>query len=110
MRVVVAAVLVAALAAGCDDNGQKYSRSDVERAFRSQGFDLSDSIDLSDGPLDSSSYAGVVYVPRTRERFVIVVYDHGSDADDSFQTLRSMGSSETFNAQKGNVVIFRTTE
>jgi hypothetical protein len=42
-----AAVLVAALVAGCDHNAKTYSRnaktyrrSDVERAFRSQGFDL----------------------------------------------------------------------
>jgi hypothetical protein len=106
MRVVLAAVLIAALVAGCDDSGQKFSGKDVERAFRSQGFDLRATLDLSDGPLESSSYSGKLYLPQTQERFVIVVYDHQSDADDSFHTLRSMASSDTFDAQKGNVVVF----
>jgi hypothetical protein len=108
MRVVLASAVIAALATGCDSHGQPYSRSNVEHAFRSHGFNLSAPLDLSDGPPEASSYTGVVYLPQTRERFVIVVYDHQSDADDSFQTLtlQSQATSETFNAQKGNVVVF----
>jgi hypothetical protein len=47
----------------------------------------------------------VIYLPRTRERFVILVYDHDGDADEDFEALRSMASPETFDVQKGNVVI-----
>jgi len=105
MRAVLVVVAVATLAAGCDQNDQKYSRGDVEHAFRSQGFNLAKPIDLSGGPLDSSAHAGVIYLPRTRERFVILVYDHDGDADEDFEALRSMASPETFDVQKGNVVI-----
>ena len=105
MRVVVAAVLIAALAAGCDDNDQKYSRSDVERAFQSQGFDLTAPLHLSDGPTELGAYSGGVYRPRTREEFVILVYDHEADADDAFQTLRSQASSATFDVRNANVVV-----
>lgn len=105
MRVVVAAVLIAALAAGCDDNDQKYSRGDVERAFQSQGFDLTAPLDLSDGPTELGAYSGGVYRPRTREEFVILVYDHEADADDAFQTLRSQASSATFDVRNANVVV-----
>ena len=103
MRVVLAALVIAALAPGCDDNGQKYSGSDVEQAFHSQGFDLTKGLDQSDGPL--GSYAGVVYLPRTREEFLVLVYDHEGDADNAFRTLRSQATSGSFEIQKANVVV-----
>ena len=114
MRVVLAIVVVAALAAGCDDNGQKYSGNDVERAFQSQGFDLAGPID-PEGPLwlasrpprsEASSYDGAIYVPKTGEPpFLILVYDREGDADNAFKTLRSQATSGSFEIQRGNVVV-----
>ena len=113
MRLVVAARLIVALAAGCDDNGQPYSRGDVKQAFESQRFDLTAPM-APDGPLwlssrpppsESSSYSGAIYVPRSGEPFLILVYDRESDADNAFQTLRSQASSETFDVRKANVLV-----
>jgi hypothetical protein len=113
MRVVVAAVVVAALAAGCDDNSKTYKARDVEQAFHSQGFVLS-AFSFSADPATPPSHIaleganamdGAMYANRGAP-FMIVVYDHNSDAEKAIETLRSMASSETFNAQKGNVVIF----
>jgi hypothetical protein len=104
MRVALAVAVIAALAAGCDDNGQKFSRSDVEGAFHSQGFDLT-------APLDEFStespgaFSGVALVP-TRGSFVILVYDHNSDADDAFKIFRSQATSQTFDTRKANVVVY----
>ena len=114
MRVLLAALLFAALAAGCDDNGQQLSRGDVKQAFESQGFDLAGPVD-PDGPLwvasrapasDSSAYDGAIYVPRTGDPpFLILVYDRENDADNAFQTLRSQATSASFEIQKANVVV-----
>jgi len=106
MRVVLAALLMAALVAGCGNDSKRYSQSDVEQAFRSQGFDLTAALDLSGGFPASSSFAGVLLVPRTRERFAVLVYDHESDADKALQTLRSQASSDTFDVRQGNVVVY----
>lgn len=113
MRVVVAAVVVAALVAGCDDNAPKYSRGEVEQAFESQGFELGPPAD-PDGPLwlssrsppsDSSSYDGAVFGPRKGEPFLILVYDREGDANTAFQALRSSAKSESFEIQRANVVV-----
>lgn len=113
MRVVLAAVVVAALVAACDDSGPKYSRGELERAFHSQGFDLAGPIEPN-GPLwlsshapasKSSSYDGAIYVPRTGEPFLILAYDRETDADHAFQTLRSQATSASFEIQKANVVV-----
>jgi hypothetical protein len=95
MRVVIAAVLLAALAAGCDDNGQKYSRSDVERAFRSQGLEL-----LAPTGEDR------LLAPRTTdEQFVVVIFPNEKDALDALPTLRSESSSVSFDVRQRNVVV-----
>ena len=106
MRLVLAALLMAALVAGCVNDSKKYRRSDVEQAFRSQGFDLTAALNLSGDSQAPSSFAGVALVPSTHERFTILVYEHESDADKAFQTLRSQASSDTFDVRKGNVVVF----
>jgi hypothetical protein len=69
MRVAVAAVLVAALAAGCDDNPQKYSRSDVERAFRSQGLELL-APNRFDEPVPNESNAYLLLAPTGEDRLL----------------------------------------
>ena len=111
MRVVLAALLVAALAAGCDDNGKTYSASDVEQAFHSQGFVLSafysPGSPVSPSPIaleGANAIDGAMYANRGA-RFLVVVYDHNKDADNAFKTLRSQATSETFDVRKGNVVV-----
>jgi hypothetical protein len=110
MRLVVAALLVAALAAGCDDNGQKYSRSEVERAFRSQGFELvapnrdfvfkkEAMLALVDRQADDPETA------KTDEPTLVLVYEDDKGATDADRTLRSLGTSGTFDVRKENVVV-----
>jgi hypothetical protein len=95
MRVALAAVLVAALAAGCDDNAQKYSRSDVERAFRSQGLEL----------LAPTGEDNLLAPKNTDEQFGVVIYPTEKNASNALRTLRSQATSETFDVRKGNVVV-----
>jgi hypothetical protein len=106
MRVVLGALLLAALVAGCGNTSKKYGRSDVEQAFRSQGFDLTAAPNLPGGFQTPSSFGGVVLVPRTHEPFAILVYEHESDANKASQVLRGQASSDTFDVQQGNVVVF----
>ena len=54
----------AALAAGCDDNGQKFSRSEVERAFRSQGLKL----------LAPTAEDRLLAPKNTDEQFVVFIF------------------------------------
>jgi hypothetical protein len=95
MRLVVAALLVAALAAGCDDNRQKYSRSDVERAFRSQGLEL----------LAPTGEDRLLAPKTTDEQFVVVIFPNEKDATNALPTLRSESSSVSFDVRQGNVVV-----
>jgi hypothetical protein len=110
MRVVVAALLVAALAAGCDDNGQKYSRSDVERAFRSQGFELV--APNRPSVLDKEAMLALVDAqavdPPTAkmgEPILVLIYDDATGATDADRTLRSQATSGSFEVRKENVVV-----
>ena len=110
MRVVVAAVVVAALVAGCDDNGTTYSRSEVERAFHSQRFDLvapnrdfvfrkEAMLALVDRQADDPPTATI------GESILVLIYEDEKGATDAHRTLRSQASSETFDVRKANVVV-----
>jgi hypothetical protein len=100
MRAVVGALLVASLVAGCDDDGQKYTRSDVERAFRSQGFELA-------APNPALVFEReAVLAPTTDEPFGVVIYENEKRATDAVGTLRSQATAETLDLQKSNVVVF----
>jgi len=110
VRLVLAAVLVAALVAGCDDNGQKYSRSDVERAFRSQGFELvAPNLDfvfkkeamlaLVDRQADDPQTA------TTGEPILVLIYEDDKGASDADRTLRSQATAGSFEVRKENVVV-----
>lgn len=110
MRVAVAALLVAALAAGCDDNGQKYSRSDVERAFRSQRFELL----APNRPSVLDKEAILALVDRQADDpptakigapVFVLIYEDEKGATDADRALRSQATSETFDVRKGNVVV-----
>jgi len=102
MRFAVAVLLLAGLVAGCDDD-QKYSRTDVERAFHSKGLDLT--ADMSFPPAPKGSFSGTAYSLERGPGPLVLVYDHDGDAADAFQTLHSQATSETFDARKGNVVV-----
>ena len=95
MRLLVGAVLVAALAAGCHDNGQKYSRSDVEQAFGSQGLEL----------LAPTGEDHLLAPRNTDEEFVVVIYPNNEQATNALRVLKSQASSETFDVQNANVVV-----
>ena len=110
MRVVLTALLVAALAAGCDDSGRKYTRSDVERAFRSQGFELF--APNRPSVLDKEAMLVLVDrraddppVARIGEPVFVLIYDDEKGATDADRALRSHATSETFDVRKGNVVV-----
>jgi hypothetical protein len=111
MRLVVVALLVAALAAGCDDNGQKYSRSDVEHAFRSQEFELF-APNRRPSVLDKEAILALVDRqaddPQTGEMgepVLVLIYDDEKGATDADRTLRSQATSGSFDVRKGNVVV-----
>jgi hypothetical protein len=75
-------------------------RSDVERAFRSQGFEL-----VAPNPaLVFESEAALA--PKTDEPFGVLVYEDEKRATEAVRTLRSQGTSETLDLQKSNVVVF----
>lgn len=101
MRVVVAALLTVAVAVGCDDSGQDYSRSDVQRAFRSQGFELV----VPNMPRGFGSTEEALLAPRTGEPFLVLVYGNERDARDAFRTATSHTTFESFDLQEGNVVV-----
>jgi hypothetical protein len=110
MRLVVAALLIAALAAGCDDNGQKYSRSDVEHAFRSQGFELF--APNRPSVLDKEAMLALVDsqgvdppTAKTGEPILVLIYEDEEGATDADRTLRSQATSGSFDVRKENVVI-----
>ena len=110
MRLVVAALLVAALAAGCDDNGQKYSRSDVEHAFRSQGFELF--APNRPSVLDKEAMLALVDsqavdppTAKTGEPILVLIYEDEEGATDADRTLRNQATSGSFDVRKGNVVV-----
>jgi hypothetical protein len=107
-----AAVLVAALVAGCDHNAKTYSRSDVKRAFRSQGFDLGQPnppvLTVAPTPelLKAMDSGPTFWIPkRQRQPLVVLLYKHKSDADDAVQALRRPGYRDEFDVQKGNLVV-----
>jgi hypothetical protein len=101
VRLVVLALLVAALAAGCDHDRQTYSRSDVERAFRSQGLEL-----LAPNRESPQGVDGLVSAPRTADgQFVVLIYPDEKEATNSLRILRSQARSETFDVRKKNVVV-----
>jgi hypothetical protein len=114
MRVAVAAVLFAALAAGCDDNGQKYGRSDVEPAFRSRGLELLGP-NRFDEPVPNESNVYLLLAPTgedrllapktTDEQVVIVIFPNEKDATNALPTLRNESSSVSFDVRQGNVVV-----
>ena len=91
--------MIAALAAGCDDNGQKYSRTDVERAFRSQGLEL-----LAPNR-ESSQGVDSLILNTTDEEFVVVIFRNEKDATNALPTLRRESSSVSFDVRQGNVVV-----
>jgi hypothetical protein len=97
MRIIVSVALIASLAAGCDDNGQKdshkYSRSDVEHAFRSQGLELF-------GP-DFPEVTTLV--TKTGEEVDAFIYPNDKEAVEGLRALRN--SSDTFAVRKKNVVV-----
>jgi hypothetical protein len=110
MRLVVAALLVAALAAGCDDKGQKYSRSEVERAFRSQGFELV--APNRPSVLDKEAMLALVDrqaddppTAKMGEPILVLVYEDEKGATDADRTLRSQATSGSFDVRTGNVVV-----
>ena len=110
MRLVVAALLVAALAAGCDDNRQKYSRSDVEHVFRSQGFELF--APNRPSVLDKEAMLALVDsqavdppTAKTGEPILVLIYEDEEGATDADRTLRSQATSGSFDVRKGNVVV-----
>jgi hypothetical protein len=118
-----AAVLVASLVAGCDhkaktssSNAKTYSRSEVRRAFRSQGFDLGPTIytgqpyELTVAPTPEITKVlccgAAFWIPkRERQDLVMLLFRHTGDADDAVQALRRPGYRDEFDAQKGNVVV-----
>jgi hypothetical protein len=114
MRVAVAACLMAALVAGCHDNVKTYSRSDVVRAFRSQGFDLGrpDPGVLTVAPTPelmdatSSRPPPTLWIPKRQvQPLVVLLFKDDSDAHDAIQALRRAGYRDEFDVQKGNVVV-----
>lgn len=103
-------MLVAALLAGCDDSGTTYSRSEVERAFHSQRFDLvapnrdfvfrkEAMLALVDRQADDPPTATI------GESILVLIYEDEKGATDAHRTLRSQASSETFDVRKANVVV-----
>ena len=110
MRLVVAALLVAALAAGCDHSGKTYSRSEVERAFRSQRFELL--APNRPSVLDKEAILTLVdsravdpSTAKIGEPVFVLIYDDEKGATDADRALRSQATSETFDVRKGNVVV-----
>jgi hypothetical protein len=110
MRLVLVALLVAALAAGCDDSGQKYSRSDVERAFRSQGFELG--APNRPSALDKETMLALVdrqadesQIAKMGQPTLVLVYEDEKGASNALRTLRSQATTETFDVRKANVVV-----
>jgi len=94
MRLVLAALLVAVLVAGCNDKGQTYSRSDVERAFSAQGLELL-------APTGEDHLAPM----NASEEFVVLIYPSEKKAADALRIFKSQASSESFDVQKGNVLV-----
>ena len=105
MGVVVAAVVIAALPAGCDDSAQKYSRGDIDRAFRSQGLELQEPNRGEDSLLIAIDRASDAPRAETGEPIGVVIYANEKDATDALRTRRSQASSESFELRKGNVVV-----
>jgi hypothetical protein len=95
MRVLLAALVIAALPTGCDDNGDAYSRTDVERAFRSQGLEL----------LAPTGEDHLLAPKNTDQQFVVAIYPNEEDAMNALRTLRSQASSESFDVRNENVVV-----
>jgi hypothetical protein len=105
---------MAALVAGCHDHAKTYNRSDVVRAFRSQGFDLgrpnpgvltvAPTPELMDAM--SSRPAPTLWVPKRQRRpLVVLLFKDDSDAQDAIHALRRPGYRDEFDVQKGNVVV-----
>jgi hypothetical protein len=97
--------VIAALAAGCDDSAQKYSRSDIDRAFRSQGLELQEPNRGEDSLLIAIDRASDPPGAETGEPIGVVIYANENDATDALRTLRRQASSPSFDLRKGNVVV-----
>ena len=100
MRVVVAALLIAALAAGCDDEGQNYSAGEAKRAFHSHGFEM-----VAPNRDDFITFA---LDPKSGDQVIVAVYgneERAKKAENTVFTLGNQSSSATFNLRKGNVVV-----
>jgi hypothetical protein len=107
MRVIVAALLCVAVASGCSSDGAQYSRSDVTRAFRLQGFDLV--------PLTSrlaTPNTRVVFIktkamlaPNSGGPFYVLLFKNEKRAISAFKTLTSQATPETLDLRQGNVVV-----
>jgi hypothetical protein len=99
MRRVVPALLIVVIAAGCNGNGKVYTRSDVERAFRSQGFELV----APTSKLVTKNEA--VLAPKTGESFIVLIFKNEKRARAAARVLARQATPETLDVRQGNVVV-----
>jgi hypothetical protein len=98
MRVVATAALIVGLTVGCSD-GNAYDRSDVTRAFRTQGFEL----DAPTPKLVSNGKA--VLAPKTGEPFLVIVFKSEKPAADAARTLAAEATADSLDLRAKNVVV-----
>jgi hypothetical protein len=107
MQVVVAALLVIAIASGCRGDGTEYSRSDVMRAFRSQGLDLVGLTSRLATPTSRMVFikTKAMLAPNSGGPFFVLLFKNERRAIFAFKTLTSQATPVSLDLRRGNVVV-----
>ena len=110
MRVFVTALVVVAVVVGCRGGGTQYSRSDVTRAFRSEGFQLVTLTSRLAMPNTRVVFLKKkdgedMLAPNSGGPFVVLIFNSEKRAAFAFQTLTSQATRDTFELRRRNIVV-----
>jgi hypothetical protein len=110
MRLFGTALVVVAVVAGCRDGGTQYSRSDVTRAFRSEGIQLvtlTSRLAMPDTRVVflKKKDGEDMLAPNSGGPFFVLLFNSEKRAAFAFQTLTSQTTRDTFELRKRNIVV-----
>lgn len=110
MRVIVTVLVVVAVVAGCRGGDAQYGRSDVTRAFRSEGIQLVTLTSRLAMPNTRVVFLKKkdgedMLAPNSGGPFFVLLFNSEKRAAFAFQTLTSQATRDTFDLRRRNIVV-----
>jgi hypothetical protein len=107
VRVIVTALVVVAVAAGCRGDGTQYSRGEVTRAFRSEGIQLTSGLAMPNARVvfPKKNDGEDLLVPNSGGSFLVLLFNSEKRAASAFQALTGQATRDTFDLRQRNIVV-----